>query len=55
MYHRCLLQMQAEDRLKASSEQLVELAGVNAAKVRKDLLASVSTTSGEWATTSISC
>jgi redox-sensing transcriptional repressor len=37
VYHRCLLQMQAEDRLKASSEQLAELAGVNAAKVRKDL------------------
>ena len=37
VYHRCLLQMQAEDRLKTSSEQLAELAGVNAAKVRKDL------------------
>jgi redox-sensing transcriptional repressor len=37
VYHRCLLQMQAEDRPKASSEQLAELAGVNAAKVRKDL------------------
>lgn len=37
VYHRCLLQMQADDRLKASSEQLAELAGVNAAKVRKDL------------------
>ena len=37
VYHRCLLQMQAEDQVKASSEQLAELAGVNAAKVRKDL------------------
>jgi len=37
VYHRCLLQMQADDRATASSEQLAELAGVNAAKVRKDL------------------
>lgn len=37
VYHRCLLQMQAEERSKASSEQLAEMAGVNAAKVRKDL------------------
>jgi redox-sensing transcriptional repressor len=29
--------MQAEERSKASSEQLAEMAGVNAAKVRKDL------------------
>jgi redox-sensing transcriptional repressor len=37
VYHRCLLQLQAEDRLTVSSEQLADLAGVNAAKVRKDL------------------
>lgn len=37
VYHRCLLQLQAEDRSTVSSEQLAELAGVNAAKVRKDL------------------
>ncbi|MEX0767783.1 MAG: redox-sensing transcriptional repressor Rex [Microthrixaceae bacterium] len=37
LYHRCLLQMQAENRITASSEQLAEMAGVNAAKVRKDL------------------
>jgi redox-sensing transcriptional repressor len=37
VYHRCLLQLQAEDRATVSSEQLAELAGVNAAKVRKDL------------------
>ena len=37
VYHRCLLQMQAEGRSKTSSEQLAEMAGVNAAKVRKDL------------------
>ncbi len=37
LYHRCLLQMQTEDRSTASSEQLAEMAGVNAAKVRKDL------------------
>ena len=37
LYHRCLLDLQAEGRSKVSSEQLAELAGVNAAKVRKDL------------------
>ena len=37
VYHRCLLQMQSEGRSKTSSEQLAEMAGVNAAKVRKDL------------------
>lgn len=37
VYHRCLLQLQAEDRPTVSSEQLADLAGVNAAKVRKDL------------------
>lgn len=37
VYHRCLLQLQAEGRTTVSSEQLADLAGVNAAKVRKDL------------------
>ncbi|MGB3412311.1 MAG: redox-sensing transcriptional repressor Rex [Microthrixaceae bacterium] len=37
VYQRCLLGLQDEGRVKASSEQLAELAGVNAAKVRKDL------------------
>jgi redox-sensing transcriptional repressor len=37
VYHRCLLQLQSEDRPTVSSEQLADLAGVNAAKVRKDL------------------
>lgn len=37
LYHRCLLDLQAEGRGKVSSEQLADLAGVNAAKVRKDL------------------
>lgn len=37
VYHRCLLDLQADDRRTVSSEQLADLAGVNAAKVRKDL------------------
>jgi redox-sensing transcriptional repressor len=37
LYHRCLLQLKAEERPTVSSEQLADLAGVNAAKVRKDL------------------
>jgi redox-sensing transcriptional repressor len=37
VYHRCLLDLQAEGRATVSSEQLAEMAGVNAAKVRKDL------------------
>ena len=37
VYHRCLLQLQGEGRTTVSSEQLADLAGVNAAKVRKDL------------------
>ena len=37
LYHRCLLDLQVEGRDKVSSEQLADLAGVNAAKVRKDL------------------
>jgi redox-sensing transcriptional repressor len=37
VYHRCLLDLQAEGRPTVSSEQLADLAGVNAAKVRKDL------------------
>lgn len=37
VYHRCLLQLQREGRPTVSSEQLADLAGVNAAKVRKDL------------------
>lgn len=37
VYHRCLLQLEADDRPTVSSEQLADLAGVNAAKVRKDL------------------
>ncbi len=37
VYHRCLLQLQGEGRPTVSSEQLADLAGVNAAKVRKDL------------------
>lgn len=37
LYHRCLLELQVEGRKKVSSEQLADLAGVNAAKVRKDL------------------
>lgn len=37
VYHRCLLQLQSEGRSTVSSEQLADLAGVNAAKVRKDL------------------
>ena len=37
VYHRCLLQLESESRSTVSSEQLADLAGVNAAKVRKDL------------------
>ena len=37
IYQRCLLELEAGGRTKASSEQLAELAGVNGAKVRKDL------------------
>lgn len=37
VYHRCLMELQAQDRPTVSSEQLADLAGVNAAKVRKDL------------------
>lgn len=37
VYHRVLLDLQAEGRATVSSEQLAEAAGVNAAKVRKDL------------------
>ena len=37
VYHRCLLQLESEARSTVSSEQLADLAGVNAAKVRKDL------------------
>ena len=37
VYHRCLLELEAQGRDTVSSEQLAELAGVNAAKVRKDL------------------
>lgn len=37
LYHRCLIDLQAEGRTTVSSEQLADLAGVNAAKVRKDL------------------
>ena len=36
VYHRCLLELQAEGRPRLI-EQLADLAGVNAAKVRKDL------------------
>jgi redox-sensing transcriptional repressor len=37
VYHRCLLDLDARGRETVSSEQLAELAGVNAAMVRKDL------------------
>ncbi|HNH37267.1 MAG TPA: redox-sensing transcriptional repressor Rex, partial [Microthrixaceae bacterium] len=37
LYHRCLLDLRDEGRPTVSSEQLADLAGVNAAKVRKDL------------------
>lgn len=37
VYHRCLLELQAEGKATVSSVQLAELAGVTAAKVRKDL------------------
>lgn len=37
VYHRCLLDLQAAGRATVSSEQLADSAGVNAAKVRKDL------------------
>lgn len=37
VYHRCLLQLDDDSSATISSEQLAELAGVNAAKVRKDL------------------
>lgn len=37
VYQRCLMELEEDGRKKASSEQLAELAGVNAAKVRKDL------------------
>jgi redox-sensing transcriptional repressor len=37
IYHRVLLELEAEGRPTVSSEQLAELAGVNAAMVRKDL------------------
>ena len=37
VYHRSLLQLQSDDVPTVSSEQLADLAGVNAAKVRKDL------------------
>lgn len=37
LYHRCLLQLQGDGNPTVSSVQLADLAGVNAAKVRKDL------------------
>src|ERR1043166_10083968 len=37
VYLRCLLEMNDSDATTVSSERLAELAGVNAAKVRKDL------------------
>jgi len=37
VYLRTLLEVQAESMTTISSERLAELAGVNAAKVRKDL------------------
>jgi redox-sensing transcriptional repressor len=37
LYHRCLLEVAEEKVLTISSERLAEMAGVNAAKVRKDL------------------
>ena len=37
LYHRCLLQLQTDGNPTVSSVQLADLAGVNAAKVRKDL------------------
>ena len=37
VYHRCLAELVAEKTATVSSEQLADLAGVNAAKVRKDL------------------
>lgn len=37
IYQRCLMELEEDGRKKASSEQLAELAGVNGAKVRKDL------------------
>ena len=37
VYHRCLMDLEASGRTTVSSEQLADLAGVNAAKVRKDL------------------
>ena len=37
VYHRSLIQLQSSDVPTVSSEQLADLAGVNAAKVRKDL------------------
>jgi redox-sensing transcriptional repressor len=37
VYHRCLMELEAQGRATVSSEQLADLAGVNAAKVRKDL------------------
>ena len=36
LYHRCLLDLRDEGRPTVSSEQLADLAGVNAAKVRKE-------------------
>jgi redox-sensing transcriptional repressor len=37
VYHRVLIDLEADGRATVSSEQLADLAGVNAAKVRKDL------------------
>ncbi|MFM7068158.1 MAG: redox-sensing transcriptional repressor Rex [Actinomycetes bacterium] len=37
VYHRCLLDLEADGRVSVSSDQLAEAAGVNAAQVRKDL------------------
>lgn len=37
VYHRCLLQLGGDAAATISSEKLADLAGVNAAKVRKDL------------------
>ena len=56
VYLRSLLEVDADGQATISSERLAEMAGVNAAKVRKDLsLPRAATAPGASATTSSTC
>ena len=55
VYLRCLLEVLEAKVTTISSERLAEMAGVNAAKVRKDSPTSAPTARGASATTSSTC